>query len=134
MARLAIICLALIIQLGVANASTYQTILTTNPTQRCQRELQGVEMNWCYHYLLKYIRLATKELERRCCAQLGKVNPECRCDAIKQTLEEAVSGIASSEGQTKQQTMQEMVRDARQMPRMCRLMEPEYCNVSVKQM
>ncbi|KAL5724653.1 hypothetical protein ACHQM5_007883 [Ranunculus cassubicifolius] len=81
-------------------------------TQKCQRRLGMRMMDSCLSYLqpqMLLTRMDMRPTQEQCCQELQDVNPECRCEAIEQT-------------------MQEVMRKAKQLPHMCGL-QPESCDI-----
>ncbi|PIA27061.1 hypothetical protein AQUCO_08300031v1 [Aquilegia coerulea] len=64
---------------------------------------------------------------QQCCQQLKKVNnPECRCEAIRQTIKQMQN---DAEDGGVQQNQQEVIEKAQKLPSTCG-MEPQLCQIS----
>ncbi|KAL5724147.1 hypothetical protein ACHQM5_007445 [Ranunculus cassubicifolius] len=134
MARLAIIGALIVFLLALAEASVFQTVITTevsepNPhdARRCQSQLSRMRMESCLRYLqshMIFIRMDMSQMQQQCCQELQDVNLECRCEALRETVERCSgSPGAQHEGQ-----MQEIIRKAEQIPSMCEI-QPQHCEI-----
>ncbi|KAF5188527.1 hypothetical protein FRX31_021887 [Thalictrum thalictroides] len=128
MARLAISCALLMFSLALAEASVYQTIITTtefdepNPSQseRCRTQLKGMRQ-YCDYYMLWPRTPST--VDQGCCQDLRQVNdPKCRCEALRQR----VPGYA-------QQQLQEASSKVKSMADTCRMPELQSCQIRAQQ-
>lgn len=102
----------------------------THQSGKCRSQLSGVRMESCRRYLQPHMlflpRIDTRQLQQQCCQELQEVNPECMCEAIRQTVQ---SLTGSEGGQQQQQLMQETIRKAQQLPMMCG-MQSQSCQIS----
>lgn len=102
----------------------------THQSGKCRRQLSGIRLESCRRYLQPHMlllpRIDTRQLQQQCCQELQKVNPECMCEAIRQTVQ---SLTGSQGGQQQQQQMQETIRKAQQLPMMCG-MRSQSCQIS----
>lgn len=101
-------------------------IYETNTRQmvsRCRRHLRGVKLDNCKRFLQPHILLLLTmdpeqyEVQAQCCAELWVVHPQCMCEAMRLT----VQSLTGSQRGPQQQQMQEMMRKAREQPRVCQL-------------
>ncbi|MCL7042758.1 hypothetical protein MKW94_002330 [Papaver nudicaule] len=121
---------------AVVEASIYRTIVTTTEiddvvddnqqySQRCQRQMRGMRMNMCRQYLRQpsqrwddFESNPTGQAPQECCRELRGVSEECRCEAVRQMVQQM-------QGQAYQG---QMMQKARQLPSMCG-MRPQYCDI-----
>ncbi|OVA10921.1 Bifunctional inhibitor/plant lipid transfer protein/seed storage helical domain [Macleaya cordata] len=135
MARFTIIAALLVALLAVAEASIYRTTITTTEiendstqSEKCRREMQGMQMNECERYLEQSRRglimiNPTRQVPEECCREMREVSEECRCEAVKQMMHHMQQG-----GEYKGQEMREMMQTAKQLPSMCG-MRPQHCEI-----
>ncbi|KAI3960674.1 hypothetical protein MKX01_003848 [Papaver californicum] len=122
--------------IAAVEASIYRTTVTTTEiedttenqqSQRCERQMRGMRMNMCQQYLRQSSQRGddiimmesnpTGQLQD-CCREMRGVSEECRCEAIRQMVQQM-------QGQAYQG---QMTQKARQLPSMCG-MRPQYCDV-----
>ncbi|KAI3960657.1 hypothetical protein MKX01_003831 [Papaver californicum] len=122
--------------IAAVEASIYRTTVTTTEiedttenqqSQRCQRQMRGMRMNMCQQYLrqsswrgddiIMMESNPTGQLQD-CCREMRGVSEECRCEAIRQMVQQM-------QGQAYQG---QMMQKARQLPSMCG-MRPQYCDI-----
>ncbi|MCL7024189.1 hypothetical protein MKW94_015104 [Papaver nudicaule] len=121
---------------AAVEASIYRTIVTTTKiddaaadnqqySQRCQRQMRGMRMDRCRQYLRQPSQQwddiesnPTGQAPQECCRELRGVSEECRCEAVRQMVQQ-IQGQAY-QGQ--------MMQKARQLPSMCG-MRPQYCDI-----
>ncbi|KAI3855380.1 hypothetical protein MKX03_025338 [Papaver bracteatum] len=124
---------------AAAEASIYRTTVTTEieesmenqQSQRCQRQMRGMRMNMCQQYLRQSSSQRgddiveeeeesnpTRQGLQECCREMRGVSEECRCEAVRQMVQQM-------QGQAYQG---QMMQKARQLPSMCG-MRPQYCDI-----
>ncbi|MCL7036131.1 hypothetical protein MKW94_016791 [Papaver nudicaule] len=121
---------------AVVEASIYRTTVTTTEiddvaddnqqySQRCQRQMRGMRMDRCRQYLRQPSQRwddiesnPTGQTPQECCRELRGVSEECRCEAVRQMVQQM-------QGQAYQG---QMMQKARQLPSMCG-MRPQYCDI-----
>ncbi|KAI3861486.1 hypothetical protein MKW98_000438 [Papaver atlanticum] len=124
--------------IAAVEASIYRTTVTTTETedtmdnqqsQRCQRQMRGMRMNMCQRYLRQSSQRGddmmmeeesnpTRQGLQDCCREMRGVSEECRCEAVRQMVQQM-------HGQAYQG---QMMQKARQLPSMCG-MRPQYCDI-----
>ncbi|KAI3875787.1 hypothetical protein MKX03_023710 [Papaver bracteatum] len=126
-----------IFAVAAVEASIYRTTVTTTEiedsaenqqSQRCQRQMRGMRMNMCQQYLRQSSQRGddimmeesnpTRQGLQDCCREMRGVSEECRCEAIRQMVQQM-------QGQAYQG---QMMQKARQLPSMCG-MRPQYCDI-----
>ncbi|PIA27062.1 hypothetical protein AQUCO_08300032v1 [Aquilegia coerulea] len=126
MTRLATVGALLFLVLALAEASSvYQTIVTkvefdepTSESERCDRELSGLKMNFCKLHLQPYVR---HNWAKPCCRDLQQVNdPQCRCEALRQTAQRNPGY---------EQDQEEVTSLAQQLADTCRMEELRNCQI-----
>ncbi|KAI3962279.1 hypothetical protein MKW92_017818 [Papaver armeniacum] len=121
---------------AAVEASIYRTTVTTEiedsmenqQSQRCQRQMRGMRMNMCQQYLRQSSQRGDDIMEEEsnptrqglqdCCREMRGVSEECRCEAIRQMMQQM-------HGQAYQG---QMMQKASQLPSMCG-MRPQYCDI-----
>ncbi|MCL7032778.1 hypothetical protein MKW94_018681 [Papaver nudicaule] len=121
---------------AAVEASIYRTTVTTEIddavddnqqySQRCQRQMRGMHMDRCRQYLRQPSSQRWDDIEsnptgqtpQECCRELRGVSEECRCEAVRQMVQQM-------QGQAYQG---QMMQKARQLPSMCG-MRPQYCDI-----
>ncbi|RZC66558.1 hypothetical protein C5167_010256 [Papaver somniferum] len=121
---------------AAVEASIYRTTVTTEiedsmenqQSQRCQRQMRGMRMNRCQQYLRSSSQRGydimeeesnpTRQGLQECCREMRGVSEECRCEAVRQMVQQM-------QGQAYQG---QMMQKARQLPSMCG-MRPQYCDI-----
>ncbi|PIA33045.1 hypothetical protein AQUCO_04200060v1 [Aquilegia coerulea] len=123
MGRLAIVGALLLLVLALAEASVYQTIVTTaefdepNASESvwCRMVLRGMKMDSCWFYLRPY----TRPIES-CCQELRQVkDPQCRCEALKRAAQ-------GGGGYEQKQGVMSKVQD---LPDACGMTELRNCQI-----
>ncbi|KAI3886126.1 hypothetical protein MKW92_046174 [Papaver armeniacum] len=133
---LAVLLVALF-SIAAVEASIYRTTVTTTEiedssdnqqSQRCQRQMRGMRMNMCQQYLRQSSQRGddiimiesnpTRQGLQDCCREMRGVSEECRCEAVRQMVQQM-------QGQAYQG---QMMQKARQLPSMCG-MRPQYCDI-----
>ncbi|KAI3837756.1 hypothetical protein MKW92_019975 [Papaver armeniacum] len=131
------VLLIAVLSLAAVEASIYRTTVTTTEieddtenqqSQRCQRQMRGMRMNMCQQYLRQSTQRGddiimeesnpTRQGLQDCCREMRGVSEECRCEAIRQMMQQM-------HGQAYQG---QMMQKARQLPSMCG-MGPQYCDI-----
>ncbi|KAI3976429.1 hypothetical protein MKX01_008287 [Papaver californicum] len=131
------ILLVTIFAIAAVEASISRTTTTTEieddatynqQSQRCQRQMRGMQMNMCRQYLRQSSQRGdetimmesnpTGQMMQDCCREMRGVSEECRCEAIRQMMQQM-------QGQAYQG---QMMQKARQLPSMCG-MRPQYCDI-----
>ncbi|RZC66626.1 hypothetical protein C5167_010308 [Papaver somniferum] len=124
--------------IAAVEASIYRTTVTTTEIEddmdnqqshRCQRQMRGMRMNMCQQYLRQSSQRGddimieqegnpTRQGLQDCCREMRGVSEECRCEAVRQMVQQM-------QGQAYQG---QMMQKARQLPSMCG-MRPQYCDI-----
>ncbi|KAF9615058.1 hypothetical protein IFM89_021629 [Coptis chinensis] len=130
MARFAVVGAVFVVLLALAEARMFETIVSTTEvdepssyqSERCRQQGQMM-MHSCRQYLQPTMtRPSFRGQMQQCCEELEEVNPECRCEAIRQTVQ-SMRGYQGGE-----QMQEMMMRKAQQLPQMCGV-EPQYCKI-----
>ncbi|GAA0156093.1 hypothetical protein LIER_13665 [Lithospermum erythrorhizon] len=150
MAKLAILAGLLVALLAIADASTVTTtVIEENAASRrhqggqmeqCRQEIEGRQFRQCQMYLTmgqmqggrRGGRSHNDAIENpqqeqymwECCEEMNDVMPMCRCDAIQEAVE-----MAMYEPQYQGQGMEEVMRMAMNLPKMCKWTEPTMCDM-----
>ncbi|RZC66557.1 hypothetical protein C5167_010257 [Papaver somniferum] len=130
------VLLIAVFAIAAVEASIYRTTVTTEiedttenqQSQRCQRQMRGMRMNMCQQYLRQSSQRGDNIMEEEsnptrqglqdCCREMRGVSEECRCEAVRQMVQQM-------QGQAYQG---QMMQKARQLPSMCG-MRPQYCDI-----
>ncbi|KAL5724300.1 hypothetical protein ACHQM5_007578 [Ranunculus cassubicifolius] len=95
-------------------------------TEKCHVQLSKMKMDSCRQHLqpeMLFSRMNMGQILQKCCGELEKVIPDCRCEAIKQTAR----SCSISQGEEREKQMQEVMRKAQQLPGLCGM--PQYCQL-----
>ncbi|XP_030522646.1 2S seed storage albumin protein-like isoform X2 [Rhodamnia argentea] len=145
MARVAVSA-AVLALLFVAASATYRTTITTvefddeaNPglrggsgrgSQQCRQRVSTQQLHQCEQYITQgrgYIVLPRHEGGQKsldqCCQQLKKMDPQCRCEGLRQIVQER-----QQRGQHQGQELREMVQRAQNLPNACGL-GTQHCDI-----
>ncbi|KAI3922557.1 hypothetical protein MKX01_006246 [Papaver californicum] len=119
------VLLIAIFSLAVVEASIYRTTVTTTEiedgtenqqSQRCQRTYDNHHRG--DDIIMMEESNPTRQGLQDCCREMRGVSEECRCEAIRQMVQQM-------QGQAYQG---QMMQKARQLPSMCG-MRPQYCDI-----
>ncbi|KAI3904820.1 hypothetical protein MKW92_041047 [Papaver armeniacum] len=109
---------------------TTTEVETGRPSERCQREMQGMHMNRCQQYLqqstqglLMVTTNPSGQMKQQCCREMRDVSENCRCEAVNMMMHDMMR-----RGEYQGQEMREMMQTATQLPSMCN-MRPQYCEI-----
>ncbi|OVA10922.1 hypothetical protein BVC80_8751g16 [Macleaya cordata] len=117
--------------MAAVDASIYRTTVTTteienestgsHQMEKCQREMQGVQLNECRRYLEQSQRgilmMSTNPMRQV---------PEQCCSEMREVTEESADQMHG--GEYEREEMREMMQKAKQLPSMCG-MGPQYCDI-----
>ncbi|KAL2557649.1 2S albumin [Forsythia ovata] len=121
----------------MAGSNYYATITTVerndaNPglSQRCQQEIQKQQqLNSCQQYLRQSSKFTEgqggwREEFPRCCEQLEQIDEQCRCEGIKQVVQQQ-----KQRRELQGREMREMLETAQSLPSLCRFNPPQRCEI-----
>ncbi|GAV75647.1 Tryp_alpha_amyl domain-containing protein [Cephalotus follicularis] len=135
MAKLSLLAASFALLFVICTASITITTVDVNEelhdrqSRDCRRQMQGQRLRECGQFLMECSQqremgragMSCRQQLQQCCQELGRMDEECRCQAVRMTVQR-------QQGEMQGEEMQEMVQTAMNLPNMCR-MGPGRCEM-----